>query len=120
MLWVTSRRSGSAVVVSAGGEVDASNEAKWDRLVSETAAAATAPGPVVVDVRQLDFMGCCAFTVLARKAEGCRRRGVSLCLVSHQPIVARIVAAGGLRPLLPIYPTTEMAMTRVAAGLSGR
>jgi anti-anti-sigma factor len=71
--------------------------------------------PFVVDLRHLEFMGCCAFAVLARQAERCKRRGVTLCLVSDKPLVARIVAVCGLRPLLPIYPTVEMAMTRATA-----
>ncbi|MBO0866198.1 MAG: anti-sigma factor antagonist, partial [Mycobacterium sp.] len=79
-------------------------------LLAEMAGTATAPGPVVVDVRGLDFMGACAYAALARQAERCRRRGVTLCLVSTQPIVARTVAACGLRWMLPIHPTIEAAL----------
>ena len=57
-------------------------------------------------------MGCCAFAVLAEEAERCRVRGVELRLVSHQPIVARIVDACGLSRVLPIYPTVDSALAR--------
>lgn len=103
-------RSGEAVVIHAGGEVDACNENTWRQLVTEAAATATAPGPFVVDVSDVDFMGCCAYTVLAEAAEDCRRRGVELRLVTHAPMVTRIVEACGLSAVLPIYPTVDNAL----------
>ncbi|WP_081968078.1 anti-sigma factor antagonist [Mycobacterium kyorinense] len=109
-LSATTSQRGRAVIISVAGEVDASNERDWRYLLAEMVAIAAVPGRVVVDVRDLDFMGCCAYAALAREAERCRRRGVTLCLVSQDPIVARIVAACGLRWLLPIYPTTEAAL----------
>lgn len=114
-LRASTQRIGSAVVIAVGGEVDASNEGDWHYLLDEMAATAIPPGPVVVDVRGLDFMGCCAYAVLARQAERCRRRGVTLCLVSTQPIVVRTVGACGLRWLLPIHPTIETALAGAGA-----
>lgn len=102
--------AGSAVVVHVGGEIDASNEAAWQRLVNRSAAIAIAPGPFVIDIRDLEFMGSCAYAVLAQESVRCRRRGVSLRLVSNQPIVARTIAACGLRRLLPMYATVEAAL----------
>lgn len=103
--------SGSAVVVHVGGDIDASNETIWQRLVNRSAAIAIAPGPFVIDVRELDFLGSCAYAVLAQESVRCRRRGVSLRLVSNQPIVARTIAACGLRRLLPMYSSVEAALT---------
>ncbi|MGB9304068.1 MAG: anti-sigma factor antagonist [Mycobacterium sp.] len=103
---------GSAVVVHVGGDVDASNEAVWQRLVSRSAGIAIAPGPFVIDVRELEFMGSCAYAVLAQAAVRCKRRGVSIRLVSSQPIVARTIAACGLRRLLPLFPTVETALSQ--------
>lgn len=80
--------TGSAVVVHVGGDIDASNEVAWQRLVSKSAAIAIAPGPFVIDIRDLDFMGSCAYAVLAQESVRCRRRGVNMRLVSNQPIVA--------------------------------
>jgi anti-anti-sigma factor len=119
-LRATSERSGSAVIVCAGGEVDACDEDAWSNLLTKMAAAAVAPGPFVVDVRDMRFMGCGAFFVLGQEARRCRRRGVNLCLVSNQPIVARVVAAAGLRPLLSMYPTVETALSATTAEHSDR
>lgn len=103
-------RSGEAVVIHAGGEIDACNENTWRQLVSEAAATATATGPFVVDVTDVDFMGCCGYGVLADAAEQCRRRGVELRLVSPAQIVTRIVQACGMTALLPVYPTVDQAL----------
>jgi anti-anti-sigma factor len=109
-LRTTTVRSGSAVVINAEGEIDAANEHTWHVLVSEAAAIAAQPGLLVVDVNGLEFMGCCAFRVLANEAERCRRRGVTLCVVSRDPGTARIVAACAFSSLLPVHPTTESAL----------
>ena len=109
-LRATTDRSGAAVIISAGGEIDACNERTWRHLVSEAASVVTPPGPFVVDVTGLDFMGCCAFATLADESERCHRRGVELRVVSNQPIIARIVDACGLSRVLPVYPTGDSAL----------
>ena len=113
-LRATTDRCGAAVIINAGGEIDACNEHTWRHLVSEAASVVTLPGPFVIDVTGLDFMGGCAFAVLAEEAERCHRRGIELRLVSRQPIVARVVDACGLGRLLPIYPTPDSALAMAA------
>jgi anti-anti-sigma factor len=113
-LRATTDRSGAAVLINAGGEIDACNEHTWRHLVSEAAGVVIPPGPFVVDVTGLDFMGCCAFAVLADEAQLCRQRGIELRLVSREPIVARIVDACGLNRVLPIYPTADAALATAA------
>ncbi|OBA59134.1 anti-anti-sigma factor [Mycobacterium sp. 1100029.7] len=111
-LRATTDRRGAAVIIYAGGEIDACNEQTWHHLVSEAARAAEAPGPLVVDVTGIDFMACCAFAVLADEAASCRRRGVELRVVSRQPVVARLIDACGLGSKLPLYPTVDSALAR--------
>lgn len=109
-LRTTTERSGASVIVYAGGEVDASNEATWRHLLTEAATAASPPGALVVDTSGLDFMGCCAFEILAQEAERCRHRGAQLRLVSNQPAVARVVEACGLSELLPVDDSIDAAL----------
>ncbi len=109
-LRATTDRNGPAVIIYAGGEVDACNEHTWRHLVAEAASIVARPGPLVIDVTGLEFMGCCAFAVLAGAAQRCRDRGIELRLVSHEPIVARIVDACGLDGVLPIHPTVDSAL----------
>ncbi|MCV7234853.1 anti-sigma factor antagonist [Mycobacterium branderi] len=109
----TGERNGSAVIVCVGGEVDASNEAEWQHLLTNMAACAVAPGPLVVDVCDLDFIGAGAYAMLAREAERSKHRGVRLCLVSDRPETTRAVAACGLDELLPVETTLEAAMSQL-------
>ena len=115
-LRATTDRSGPAVLINAGGEVDAHNEHTWQQLIREAAGVVTPPGPFVIDVNGLDFMACCAFAVLADEAERCRRRGIELRLVARQPLVGRVLKACGLTDLLPTYPTTDSALATPLAG----
>jgi anti-anti-sigma factor len=110
-LRATTIRNGSVVVIRAGGEVDAANEHTWHRLLTEAAAVASQPGVLVVDVNGLDFMGCCAFTVLADEAQRCRMRGITLRMVSRDPGIARIVDACAFGNVLPVHSTTESALS---------
>jgi anti-anti-sigma factor len=118
-LRATAQRSGSAVMVYAGGEVDACNERTWRHLLGEAAAAAAPPGPLVIDTSGVDFMACCAFAVLADEADRCHRRGVDLRLVSRQPVVTRIVETCRLSGLLPVHPTVDSALSAATAGFPG-
>jgi anti-anti-sigma factor len=110
-LRATTERFDLAVIVSAGGELDASNDAVWRRLLSEAAAAAAPPGPLVVDISGLDFMGCCAYAALAEEAQRCRHRGVEMRLVSNQPTVSRILKACGLSEALPVDVSVDAALS---------
>src|ERR1700727_602035 len=110
-LRATTERCDLAVIVSAGGELDASNDAVWRRLLSEPAAAAGPPGPLVVNISGLDFMGCCAYFALAEEAELCRDRGVEMRLVSNQPVVSRMLTAWGLTDVLPVDDSVDAALS---------
>jgi anti-anti-sigma factor len=114
-LRATIQRNGPVVIIRAGGEIDASNEDTWRRLVSEAATIAAPPGPLVVDVSGCDFMGCCAISALADEAERCRSRGVGLRLVSCNRSVTRIIEACELSVVLPVHPTTESALSPAVA-----
>ena len=99
----TTERRGLAVLLCAGGEIDASNVRTWRQIVRAAAHATAAPGPLVVDTSGLDFMPVCAFGVLVEASQQCRARGIELRLVSSQPITARIIAAARLQAELPLY-----------------
>jgi anti-anti-sigma factor len=113
-LRTVTKRTGSSVVVHVDGDIDASNETAWQDVLSRGAAETVAPGPFVIDVCDLDFMGSCGYAALAHEAAQCRNRGVTLRLVTQQPIVDRTIAACGLRPLLPTYASVETALSPIS------
>jgi len=109
-LRATIERSGSAVLVFAGGEVDAANESIWRRLLDEAATVTAAPGPLLIDTNGLDFMAGCAYAALAEQADRCRSRGINLCLVSAHRIVTRVVGLINLDSQVPLYPNVDAAL----------
>ncbi|MCV7413222.1 anti-anti-sigma factor [Mycobacterium florentinum] len=113
-LRTVTKRSGSSVVVHVDGDIDASNETAWQDVLSRAAAETVAPGPFVIDVCDLDFMGSCGYAALAHEAAQCRTRGVTLRLVTRQAIMDRTIAVCGLGPLLPTYSSVETALSPVS------
>ena len=109
-LRVVLERSGPAMVVHAGGSVDASNVDVWRRLVDEAARIATAPGSLIIDTSGLEFMAVCAFAVLVEEAVRCRERGIRLRLVSNQRVAARVVKVAGLDSELSFSANIDDAM----------
>ncbi|OBJ86143.1 hypothetical protein A5640_11210 [Mycobacterium asiaticum] len=102
-------RWGLALVLRVGGELDANNITNWQRLLHEAASAA-APGLLVIDTDQLDFMGTCGFAALVDLSTQCHSRDIALCLVSTAPAIERIIAACQWRDALPIYPDIDAAL----------
>lgn len=111
-LRIAVERQGSAVIVCAAGEADASNCDTWRHALTTATATVMTPGALVVDVRGLDFMAICAYAGLADVAQRCQRRGARLWLVSDQPIVAKALAICRLSDLLPTASTVEAALAR--------
>lgn len=104
MLRVTAvNRYGPAILLRVGGEIDLSNVITWTRILDEVASATAAPGAVVIDLNDVDFMAGCAFTALANQSAQWRRRGIEFRLVSNQPITARILAACQFQDQLLLY-----------------
>lgn len=120
MLRITAERVESAVVVHAGGEIDASNTATWRCVLDEVIAAAVAPGPVVIDVDGLDFMSCSGFAALREAAERCRPHGIPLRLVSTRPVVDRTLTATGWQHELPVYRDVWAALDAETAEVTPR
>ncbi len=97
------------VLLRAQGEVDACTLPTWKHLLGAAAARVTPPGRLVIDLEDLDFMGCRAFAALADEAIRCQRQDIDVHLVSTASIVRRIVAAADLSGLLPVHPSVETA-----------
>lgn len=107
---VVSERSGSTVLVHAGGSVDASNVDVWRRLVSEFARITAAGGSLIIDTSELEFMAVCALAVLVDESARCRGSGIRLCLVSSQRVVGRVVRSAGLDTVLSFSANLDDAL----------
>jgi anti-anti-sigma factor len=101
---------GPAVIIHARGEVDAYTLPTWRRLIRGSAALATAPGPLIIDITRLDFIACSGLAALANQGDACREQGTNMIVVSCASIVHRVATATGLEEHLSICSSTEAAL----------
>lgn len=107
---LTAVRNGYATLLCARGDIDAANAHIWEWALNEVAGATDTPSLLLIDARQVDFMGSVAYTALATQSLQCRRRGIKLRLISTQPIVARVITACGLHNAIPMYCSVDAAL----------
>jgi len=109
--------TGSSVVIHVGGDIDASNESTWQRLLSRSAAKTVAPG----SVRHRRFATSNSWGPVPMPPWRTRRWSVAVVasICGWSPASRswlKTIAVCGLRTLLPTYATVETAF--VAVGLA--
>jgi len=86
------RTRGTAVLVHADGELDLNCGASWERQLSNAAGAVRPPGPLVVDLTALRFLGCCGIPALLAALATCQDKDVPLRLMTEAgSLVARTI-----------------------------
>ncbi len=97
-----------AIVLTASGEIDASNADNF----SKTIFRLTAEGdPLVVDLRAVDFCAVQALQVLVALDEECRASGLAWALVAGRAVHA-LLRIGDVGAALPVVPSVTDALQR--------
>lgn len=96
-------------VVHVAGDLDAAttpplSASLWPRLHSTLAG-------VVIDLREVAFLGVAGLELLAAVHSYVEHRGMHLGIVNSTRVVDRALAVGGLERTLPCYRTVEAART---------
>lgn len=95
-------------VVSATGEIDLHTA---PRLQSELATLLrTGTGRLVIDLGRVEFCDSTGVNVLLAALRRAKDQGGSMCLVSPQAAVRKILRITGLDNVFPLYETLEEAM----------
>ncbi|MBU9766261.1 STAS domain-containing protein [Mycobacterium sp. TNTM28] len=105
------RKAPEGLITQAFGEVDAHNEADWQRMLVESSDATPASALLVIDCRALDFMNCGALVALAKQTVDSRQRGVTVRLVVRQSGIRRVITACGLDDVISAHADLESALT---------
>ncbi|WP_454231943.1 STAS domain-containing protein [Mycolicibacterium fortuitum] len=79
----TAHPTSEGLIVQVFGQVDAHNEADWQRMLDESAVAVPEGSLLIVDCGSLDFMSCGALVALAKQAVDSRQRGVTVRSRDH-------------------------------------
>lgn len=103
-------RNGDAVVVHVRGEVDLLTTPMLSKLLTEQFA--TEPAMLVLDLRDVAFLGSSGLAALVTARDEAGNRNVTLRLVGTDHAVLRPLVATGLAELFSIYPDLETALER--------
>lgn len=106
----TARTAPEGLVVQVFGQVDAHNEAAWQRMLVESAATATEDSMLVIDSGSLDFMSCGALVALAKQAVDSLQQRVTVRLVTTQSSIRRIIVECGMGDAISVYPDVDSAL----------
>lgn len=102
------KRDGDIVVVRVGGEVDMLTTPLLGSCLAEQLQ--TDPRVLIVDMRDVGFLGSSGLAALVTARDEASTRGVTLRLVSADHAVLRPLTATGLAELFDIYPDLEAAL----------
>ncbi|WP_135457301.1 anti-sigma factor antagonist [Mycobacterium sp. DL99] len=106
----TARTTPEGLIVQVSGQVDAHNESAWQRMLSESAAAAPESSMLIVDAGFLDFMSCGALVALAKQTVDSRQQGITVRLVIRQQSIRRIITECGLDDAVSAHPDLDSAL----------
>jgi anti-anti-sigma factor len=112
------RREGTRLVVSLGGEHDLSTAAS----VTDILARATTDdeGDLVIDLSRVSFMAAAIVTVIVRSRNDLRLRSRDLTLRDPSPFAERILDLCGLLGMIDPASTTEEDQTQASNTDPGR
>jgi anti-anti-sigma factor len=97
-----------AVVLTASGEIDASNADNFSKTISRLTAEGD---PLIVDLRAVDFCGVQALQVLVALDQECRESGLAWALVAGRAVQA-LLRIGDVGAGFPVVPSVTDALQR--------
>jgi anti-sigma B factor antagonist len=100
-----------AVVVHVSGEIDMLSAETLDTGLSTARTMVQPPGPFVVDLTSVGFLGSSGLAVLVDHENRCRTDSVELRLVAAHHAVLRPIQVTGLEQQLRLYATVPAALT---------
>jgi anti-anti-sigma factor len=102
------RLKSSVAVISAHGEIDASNA---DALAEYTLGHVKDLRGLILDLRSLDFFGAKGFSALQKVSAGCARASIDWALVPGAP-VSRLLRICDPQSTLPMANALDAALAK--------
>ncbi|NIH78865.1 STAS domain-containing protein [Amycolatopsis viridis] len=117
-LRVTRRLVDGAIVVAAIGDVDLTSAPELDKQVQSACAETQPPGPVVVDLSGVSFLGSIGLSMLVNAQQKCQEKSVELRVVATSRAVLRPLQVTRLDEQLHITSSLEEAVAPPATEAS--
>ena len=95
------------MTVALSGELDVGTQAATSARISEALAAS--PGVLVLDLRDVDFLGSAGLSVLIETQRAASARGIAMCLVATRRATLLPLELTGLTTMFPVFASPEEA-----------
>jgi anti-sigma B factor antagonist len=110
LLRVQRQATGAGIVVHVAGELDLNTAQDLVDQLAEARAQARTPGPLVIDLTDLTFMGSVGLSVLLDHDRRCRDAELDLRVVAGNRTIARTFSKTGLHTILAVFATLAEAL----------
>lgn len=110
LFWVRREEQSDAVIVRAGGELDAFTVDQLTKHLQEAEDAVTPPAPVLLDLTDLTYLSSAGVAALVIHTQRCAERKTRLRVVADQPAVLRPITLTGADDTIHVVPTLEKAI----------
>lgn len=95
------------LTLALAGELDVGTQAATSALISEALQAG--PKVLVLDLREVDFLGSTGLSVLIEAQRAAAARNVAICLVATRRATLLPLELTGLTTMFPVFETPEDA-----------
>jgi anti-sigma B factor antagonist len=112
LFWVRWEKRPDAVVVRAGGELDAFTADQLAECLLEAEDAVTPPAPVLLDLTGITYLSSAGVATLVIHARRCAQLRSRLCVVAGHAAVLRPITLTGADDVLDIAPTLDTALSQ--------
>jgi anti-sigma B factor antagonist len=114
---IETKAQAEVLTLALTGELDVGTQAAtWARIDQ---ALATAPRMLVLDLRDVDFLGSAGLSVLIEAQRAARGRGTAICLVADRRATLLPLELTGLTTMFPVVRTPDEAL-RQSADVQGQ
>lgn len=110
LFWARREDRQNAVIVRAGGELDAFTAEQLAKHLQEAEDAVTPPAPVLLDMTEITYLSSAGVATLVIHTGRCAELNSRLCVVADQPAVLRPITLTGADKIIAITPTLDKAI----------
>jgi anti-sigma B factor antagonist len=101
---VRCQRIPAGVLVSASGEIDMDTAPALEQALLAAAEHTTARFPLLLDLREVSFLGSAGLNLMVACHQRCRAAGTSLVVVAPRRSVARVLRITAVDTVLNVVP----------------
>jgi anti-sigma B factor antagonist len=111
--WIRREEQADAVIVRAGGELDAVSADQLAEQLLKAEDAVAPPAPVLLDLTGITYLSSAGIATLVIHTQRCAELNSRLQVIADQRAVLRPITLSGADDVIDIAPTLETAIDAV-------